>query len=144
MFLTLLRKQNSKFAYLKIHNKRLCKTALVYHSHLGKVNQVVFCVVWRALLNKRQVCKIHPQVWHTWRITTSRNISTLLDKVYYFAEVYIQVHSHITSQSHKQHNKAKVINHIMITFLKLLLGSWIFLQKRPTSAAYRLLFWSKG
>lgn len=75
-------KMTSTFAYLKLHNRKLSKkTALVYHSHLGKVNQVVFGVVWSTLLNECQVCEVHPQVWHTWRVTTSRHISTLLDNV---------------------------------------------------------------
>lgn len=43
-----------------------------HHSHLREVDQVVFGVVWRPLLNESQVSEIHPQIGHTGRITAGR------------------------------------------------------------------------
>lgn len=40
-----------------------------HHSHLREVDQVVFGVVWRSLLNESQVSEVHPQIGHTGRIT---------------------------------------------------------------------------
>lgn len=57
--------RKSTFSHCKRHDSA-AKTS--HHPHLGKVDQVILCVVWCSLLNERQVGEVHPQIWHTGRI----------------------------------------------------------------------------
>lgn len=51
---------------------------MTYHSHLGKIDKVVLCIVGRPLLNKGQVSEIHSQIWHTGRVTTKKNTRNII------------------------------------------------------------------
>lgn len=44
-------------------------TAVLYHSHLREVDQVVLGVVGRPLLDEGQVSQVHSQVGNTGRVT---------------------------------------------------------------------------
>lgn len=48
---------------------RRCLYTVVYHSHLGEVDQVVLSVVGRPLLDEGQVCQVHSQIGNTGRVT---------------------------------------------------------------------------
>ncbi len=70
------RKYNNKIISITLSHTCIKEMHLkkTYHSHFGKIDQVVLCVVGRPLLNKGQVREVHSQIWHTGRVTTSRNI----------------------------------------------------------------------
>lgn len=42
---------------------------VLYHSHLGEVDQVVLGVVGRSLLDEGQISQVHPQVGNAGRVT---------------------------------------------------------------------------
>lgn len=61
---------NNTYRNTRLHN--LCHATgpwTPHHSHLGEVDQVVFGVVWRSLLDEGQVSEVHSQVGHAGRIT---------------------------------------------------------------------------
>lgn len=52
-----------------LHNSTRLKLDVLYHSHLGEVDKVVFSVVGCSLLNEGQVSQVHSQVGDTWGVT---------------------------------------------------------------------------
>lgn len=67
-------------------------TGVLYHSHLGEVNQVVLCVVWCSLLDEGQVSQVHPQVGNTGRVTAEdRRRVRYRDKVHKQKEGYLKL-----------------------------------------------------
>lgn len=45
-----------------------------HHPHFGEVNETFLSKIWSSFLNEGQVCKIHSQVWHTWRIAAGEKM----------------------------------------------------------------------
>lgn len=68
-----------------LHNSTRLKLHVLYHSHLGEVDKVVFSVVGCSLLNEGQVSQVHSQVGDTWGVTaedTRQVRSQLTQKVF--------------------------------------------------------------
>lgn len=68
--------QNQKNDRIQTRNNIKCillyvlqPTGVLYHSHLGEVDQVVLSVVGRPLLDEGQVSQVHSQVGNTGRVT---------------------------------------------------------------------------
>lgn len=43
-----------------------------YHPHFGEINKTLLSKIWSSFLNEGQVCQIHSQVWHTWRVAAGQ------------------------------------------------------------------------